>query len=63
MTDAAVDTAEGYVESGKRQANVALDAARRYESALEDQISEYPLTSVVVALGIGCFIGFMLRGR
>jgi hypothetical protein len=36
MTDAAVDTAEGYVESGKRQANVALDAARRYESALED---------------------------
>jgi ElaB/YqjD/DUF883 family membrane-anchored ribosome-binding protein len=63
MTDAAVDTAEGYVQRGKRQADAALETAREYGSALEDEISEHPLTAVVVALGIGCFLGYMLRGR
>ena len=53
MTDATVDTAESYVERGKRQADAALETAREYGSALEDEISERPLTAVVVALGIG----------
>ena len=63
MTDAPVDTAESYVERGKRQADAALETAREYGSALEDEISERPLTAVVVALGIGCVIGYLLRGR
>ena len=63
MTDATVDTAESYVELGKRQADAALETAREYGSAIEDEISERPLTAVVVALGIGCVIGYLLRGR
>jgi hypothetical protein len=63
MTDAAVDAAEGYVERGKRQADAALETAREYGSVLEDEIATRPLTAIVVALGIGCIIGYLLRGR
>ena len=63
MTDAALDAAEGYMERGKRQADAALETAREYGSALEDEIAARPLTAVVVALGIGCVIGYLLRGR
>jgi ElaB/YqjD/DUF883 family membrane-anchored ribosome-binding protein len=63
MTDEAVDAAEDYIARGKERAASALDTARQYGSALEDEISEYPLTAVVIALGIGCVAGFLLRGR
>ena len=63
MTDAAVNAAEGYVERGKRHADAALETAREYGSVLEDEIASRPLTAVVVALGVGCIVGYLLRGR
>lgn len=63
MSDAAVDAAESYVERGKRRADAVLDTAREYGSVLEEEIASRPLTAVVVALGVGCVIGYLLRGR
>ena len=63
ITDDAIDVAEDYLSKGKRQADSALETAREYGSAFEDQISTNPLTAVLVALGIGCLVGFLVRGR
>ena len=61
MTDATVDTAETYVARGKRQADAALETAREYGSAIEDEISERPLTlwlwPSALVIGYSCVVG------
>ena len=48
------DSASAYVRQGRSR-------ARHLETDIERSIREKPLTSVLVAAGIGCFMGFLWR--
>lgn len=54
-------TAEHYIQTGKQQADAAIDEARAYGEALEGQITRNPFSAVLVALGLGFLIGLMSR--
>jgi len=57
----AESVAEGYVRQGQEQADAAMDSARAYSEALEEQITRNPFTAVLVALGLGYLVGLMSR--
>jgi ElaB/YqjD/DUF883 family membrane-anchored ribosome-binding protein len=53
--------ADHYLREGRRQADAALSEMRAMGEDLERQISRNPLTSVLVALGLGFLIGVVSR--
>jgi ElaB/YqjD/DUF883 family membrane-anchored ribosome-binding protein len=50
-----------YMEEGRRQADEAMAQARAMGEELESQIGRNPLTSVLIALGLGFLIGVISR--
>jgi ElaB/YqjD/DUF883 family membrane-anchored ribosome-binding protein len=54
-------TAQQYLRQGQEQADAAVESARAYGEALEEQISRNPFTAVLVALGLGYLVGLMSR--
>lgn len=53
--------AEDYLKQGQEQADAAMESARAYGEALEGQITRNPFTAVLIALGLGYFIGVLGR--
>ena len=53
--------AEDYLKQGQEQADAAMESARAFGEALEGQITKNPITAVLIALGLGYFIGSLGR--
>jgi len=53
--------ASHYLDEGRRQADEAMAQARAMGEELEAQIGRNPLTSVLIALGLGFLIGVISR--
>ncbi len=50
------ENAAGYYKEG-------LDKAKSMEHNLEEQIQKHPLRSVLIAAGVGCFLGILMKKR
>lgn len=53
--------AEDYLKQGQEQADMAIESARAFGEALEGQITKNPIAAVLIALGLGFFVGAMGR--
>lgn len=53
--------AKEYRRQGEEQASAAVESAREYGEALEEQIARNPFSAVLVALGMGFLVGLMSR--
>lgn len=57
VRDAVGRTGRAVGESYERLSN----RARHMEAGVEDKIQHYPMSSVLIAMGVGVIVGFVLR--
>ncbi|MDQ0317109.1 hypothetical protein [Amorphus orientalis] len=55
------DRADRMAQQGKAYRDAAVDEFRSYEHEAEAAIHRNPFTAVLVALGLGLFLGFLSR--
>jgi ElaB/YqjD/DUF883 family membrane-anchored ribosome-binding protein len=52
---------EDYLKQGQERADAAMESARAFGEELQGQITKNPIAAVLIALGLGYFIGSLGR--
>jgi ElaB/YqjD/DUF883 family membrane-anchored ribosome-binding protein len=57
------DAAAKLRQKGRHAIDTGVDGARKAKEELGDIIGKHPVKSVLIALGVGAVVGFLLRRR